>query len=135
MPAAARPRRDGTPDVEKHSPVSTEQLPAADELASGALVLSRYRLQRTLGTGGFATVWAARDERLERDVAVKVLQRERVVFARFEREARTAARLMHPAIVTFYEAAIDDDRWLPRLRAGSRANAGEAARDGPSVGP
>jgi serine/threonine protein kinase len=73
------------------------------------VVLDRYRLHRRLGTGGFGTVWMARDERLERDVAVKILPRERVVGGRFEREARAAARLSHPGIVTLYEAAIDDD--------------------------
>jgi eukaryotic-like serine/threonine-protein kinase len=73
------------------------------------VVLNRYRLHKRLGTGGFATVWLARDERLERDVAVKVLPRERVAGGRFEREARAAARLSHPAIVTLYEAAVDDD--------------------------
>ncbi len=73
------------------------------------LVLDRYRLHRPLGSGGFGTVWLARDERLERDVAVKVLPRERVVGGRFEREARAAARLSHPGIVTLYEAAVDDD--------------------------
>jgi len=72
-------------------------------------VLERYRLDRRLGTGGFGTVWLARDERLERDVAVKILPRERVVGGRFEREARAAARLSHPGIVTLYEAAVDDD--------------------------
>jgi eukaryotic-like serine/threonine-protein kinase len=76
---------------------------------STALVLDRYRLHRPLGSGGFGTVWLARDERLERDVAVKVLPRERVVGGRFEREARSAARLSHPGIVTLYEAAVDDD--------------------------
>jgi hypothetical protein len=75
----------------------------------GLVVLGRYRLHRPLGAGGFGTVWLARDERLERDVAVKVLARERVVGGRFEREARAAARLSHPAIVTLYEAAVDDD--------------------------
>ncbi len=72
------------------------------------LVLDRYRLARRLGSGAFGTVWLARDERLERDVAVKILDRARVG-GRFEREARVAARLSHPAIVTLYEAAVDDD--------------------------
>jgi len=54
-------------------------------------------------------VWLARDERLDRDVAIKILPRERVVGGRFEREARAAARLAHPGIVTLYEAAVDDE--------------------------
>ncbi len=76
---------------------------------SDTLVLERYRLCRRLGAGGFGTVWLARDERLERDVAIKVLPRERLHFARFEREARATARLNHPGIVTLYEAATDDE--------------------------
>ncbi len=77
--------------------------------APAPLVLGRYRLHRRLGAGAFGTVWLARDERLERDVAVKILPRERIVSGRFEREARAAARLSHPAIVTLYEAAVDDE--------------------------
>ena len=73
------------------------------------IVLGRYRLHRQLGAGGFGTVWMARDERLERDVAVKIVPRERIVGGRFEREARAAARLAHPGIVTLYEAGTDDD--------------------------
>ena len=73
------------------------------------LVLERYALQRRLGTGAFGTVWMARDERLDRDVAVKILARELIVGGRFEREARAAARLSHPGIVTLYEAAVDDE--------------------------
>jgi serine/threonine protein kinase len=72
------------------------------------LVLGRYRLHRRLGAGAFGMVWMARDERLERDVAVKIVPPERIVDRRFEREARAAARLAHPAIVTLYEAAADD---------------------------
>jgi eukaryotic-like serine/threonine-protein kinase len=72
-------------------------------------VLGRYRLRRRLGSGGFATVWLAHDERLDRQVAVKILARERIVGGRFEREARAAARLAHPGIVTLYEAAVDDE--------------------------
>ncbi len=74
-----------------------------------ALVLSRYKLGRRLGAGGFATVYAAHDERLDRPVAIKVLPRERVIHSRFEREARAAARLHHPGIVTLFEAAVDDE--------------------------
>jgi len=72
-------------------------------------VLDRYRLRRRLGAGGFGTVWLARDERLDRDVAVKIVAREWIVGGRFEQEARAAARLAHPGIVTLYEAAVDDD--------------------------
>src|SRR5205807_80435 len=81
------------------------ELPTADP----ALVLGRYRLRRRLGAGSYGTVWMGHDERLDRDVAVKLVPRERIVGGRFEREARAAARLTHPGIVTLYEAAIDDD--------------------------
>ena len=76
---------------------------------SRELILDRYRLRKQIGSGGFGSVFSARDERLERDVAIKLLPRERVIYARFEREARAAARLQHPAIVTLYEAAVDDE--------------------------
>ncbi len=72
-------------------------------------ILGRYRLCQRLGAGGFGTVWLAWDERLERDVALKLLPRDRIASGRFEREARAAARLNHPGIVVLYEAAVDDD--------------------------
>jgi hypothetical protein len=72
------------------------------------VVLDRYRLERRLGVGGFGVVWLAWDERLEREVAVKVIPRERGAGERVEREARAAARLNHPGIVGIYELASDD---------------------------
>jgi serine/threonine protein kinase len=78
-------------------------------IGAAPIVLGRYRLRRQLGAGAFGTVWHANDERLQRHVAVKILPRERIVGGRFEREARAAARLQHPGIVTLYEAGTDDD--------------------------
>jgi hypothetical protein len=75
------------------------------------LVLGRYRLERRIGAGGFGVVWLAFDEKLEREVAVKVVAREGddPVSERAEREARVAARLNHPGIVALYELGADDD--------------------------
>ena len=73
----------------------------------GRLVLDRFCLAEELGRGAFGTVYRARDERLQREVAVKVLDRgpgsRRVL-----REAQAAARLNHPSIVTLYELGEDD---------------------------
>lgn len=85
------------------------QITAGNRRSQTEAILDRYHLHRQLGAGGFGTVWLARDDRLERDVAVKIVPRERVSTGRFEREARAAARLSHPGIVTLYEAFADDD--------------------------
>jgi eukaryotic-like serine/threonine-protein kinase len=77
--------------------------------APGEVVLGRYRLERLLGTGGFGAVWKARDTRLKRVVAVKVLPRASLAVPRVRREAVAAARLSHPAIVALYEAGEDDE--------------------------
>jgi serine/threonine protein kinase len=83
--------------------------------ASGAKTVlgGRYRLLRRLGSGGMATVWMARDERLGRDVAVKVLSDvlagdERYA-RRFEREARVAAGLNHPGLVPVLDFGAESD--------------------------
>jgi eukaryotic-like serine/threonine-protein kinase len=83
-----------------------------ERLASGPgprTVLDRYRLEQRLGAGGFGVVWHAWDERLEREVAVKVIPHERGGGERVEREALASARLNHPAIVGIYELASDHD--------------------------
>ncbi|MBS1869803.1 MAG: serine/threonine protein kinase [Actinobacteria bacterium] len=89
--------------TERVGPAATPARPPG-----GALVLDRYRLGEQLGVGAFGVVWRARDERLERDVAVKAIAGEQVAAGRATREARAAARLAHPAIVTLYEAGAED---------------------------
>ncbi|MFF5666274.1 serine/threonine-protein kinase [Streptomyces griseofuscus] len=87
----------------------------------GPLIAGRYRLTARLGRGGMGTVWRARDETVDREVAVKepripdhLPERERAnAFERMRREARAAARLDHPAVVNVYDVAVVDGRpWL-----------------------
>ena len=76
-----------------------------------ALIGDRYRLVRELGSGGMSVVWEARDERLDRRVAVKQLrfetglseQEARTVAERAMREARINARLQHPHAVAIFD--------------------------------
>ncbi len=98
------PDRTAAPDAE---PTARLSAPASAE----RLVLGRYRLERRIGAGGFGVVWRARDEKLERHVAVKVVPRERGAGerSRVEREALAAARLNHPGIVALYEFGSDDE--------------------------
>jgi eukaryotic-like serine/threonine-protein kinase len=72
-----------------------------------SLLAGRYRLRREIGTGGMASVWLARDEVLIRPVAVKLidpeLARDQEFRDRFREEARAAAALSHPHIVTVHD--------------------------------
>ena len=88
---------------------ATEELPAAVPGAGAPLVLGRYRLGQRLGSGGFGTVFAARDERLDRPVAVKVIPVSGPAPERASREALAAARLDHPGIVQVFDAGEDGD--------------------------
>jgi serine/threonine-protein kinase len=77
----------------------------------GRRLADRYRIDALLARGGMALVYRARDERLERDVAVKVLSSpyaDDVAFTdRFLGEARAAASLSHPSLVHVYDSGSD----------------------------
>ena len=92
--------------------------PSAD---AGRLIAGRYRLQTPIGRGAMGVVWRARDQLLDRDVAVKEVQIAETLtdaerghaYQRTLREAKTAARLNHPAVVTVYDVAEDQGRpWI-----------------------
>jgi hypothetical protein len=78
----------------------------------GTVLGGRYRLVELLGQGGMATIYRARDNELERDIAVKVLRPEYGgdpdFFARFRQEAQSAASLSHPGVVQVFDYGTDE---------------------------
>jgi eukaryotic-like serine/threonine-protein kinase len=77
----------------------------------GTVLSGRYRLEAKLGSGGMSTVYLARDQTLDRSVAVKVMHREMSEQAdqleRFRQEARAVAKLSHPNVVSVIDAGED----------------------------
>ncbi|MEO8827877.1 Stk1 family PASTA domain-containing Ser/Thr kinase [Lapillicoccus sp.] len=89
------------------SSVSASSTPVVGRLLDG-----RYRVLSHIADGGMATVYLAIDERLEREVAVKVMRenlaRDETFVSRFRREARSAAQLSHPHVVAVFDQGEDD---------------------------
>jgi serine/threonine protein kinase len=92
--------------------------------------LGHYRIVDKIGEGGMGEVYRARDERLDRDVAVKVLPSsvaqdpERI--ARFEREAKAVAKLDHPNILAIHDFGNDKGvTYVYRRRTGGGARGGD----------
>jgi tRNA A-37 threonylcarbamoyl transferase component Bud32 len=104
------------------------------------LVAGRYRLHEPVGTGGMGRVWMARDEMLDRDVAVKEFvppdwmsdtERDRLR-VRTLHEARSAARLNHPHVVRIYDVVHADDLpWIVMEYVASRSLHQVIVEDGP----
>ena len=93
----------------------------SSEADPGRVLVNRYRLDHVIGTGGMGRVWRGTDTLLDRPVAVKELttppnlpdHEVEVLRTRMLREARSAAQLSHPSIITVFDVAEEDGRpWI-----------------------
>src|SRR5918994_7148805 len=101
-----------------------------ESVVVGETVLGRFVLEERIGAGGFGTVYRAWDERLQRSVAVKVIEARGDAGRRVIREAQAAARLNHRGIVTLYELGEDGRRAYLVSELAEGATLDELARDG-----
>src|SRR5882762_8253769 len=87
-------------------------LETALDAAGKQIVFGRYTLVKVLGRGGMGIVWLARDEELERDVALKFLPdlmiHDRALFDQLKREAKRCLELTHPHIVRIHDFVQDE---------------------------
>ena len=111
--ATPRPVR-GMPDERAATPVMRPGGPLTG-LAPGSRVAG-YLLERLVGVGGMAAVYRARDERLGRVVALKLLAGDEAVRMRFVREARAVAAVDHPNIIPVYAAGEADGMQFIAMR-------------------
>ncbi len=99
------------PDDHHYCPIDGESLVVTDRV--GTTLLGQYQLTGVLGQGSSGTVYEAWHQPTARQVAVKMLNPALVaddaMVRRFHREARAAARLVHPNIVTLYTAGVTED--------------------------
>ena len=79
----------------------------------GEILNGRYEILKSVGFGGMAEVYLAKDVLLDRKIAIKVLRKKfldsKTQLEQFKREARSAARLIHPSIVTIYDVCDEGD--------------------------
>jgi serine/threonine-protein kinase len=97
----------GNDESDRRETVSDPASDAGDVEAAWLGLPAKYQMERLLGAGGMGSVYLARDEDLDRPVAIKLLSerfsRDPALVARFQNEARAVAKLNHPCIVQVYE--------------------------------
>src|SRR3954470_12736134 len=97
------------------------------------VLAARYELLHKVGEGGMSVVWRARDRKLEREVAIKLLRSSTALDAqqsrRFHREARALAALAHEHIVRIYDYVSDDDQSFLVMEYIAGVNLAQATRD------
>lgn len=91
----------------------TRAVSSTGDALLGRTLDGRYRVLRRVADGGMATVYLALDERLDREIALKVMRQHLVhddsFVTRFRREARSAASLSHPNVVAVFDQGTDGD--------------------------
>ncbi|WP_053646077.1 MULTISPECIES: serine/threonine-protein kinase [unclassified Streptomyces] len=110
---------------------------------AGLLLAGRYRLGESIGRGGMGKVWRAHDEVLHRVVAVKELTAGRfvaeadrlVLHARTQKEARAAARITHPGVVTVHDVLEHDARPWIVMQYVDGPSLADAAKEAGSIEP
>jgi hypothetical protein len=107
----------------------------ATAATAGRLVSGRYRLQEPIGRGAMGIVWRGRDELLDREVAVKEVRaaaENDSIYQRTLREAKAAARLNHPGVVTVFDVVEEDGSpWIVMELVHARSLDRLIAEDGP----
>lgn len=141
------PELSTTTPTGRAAPISTTLRSGGGRTLIGT-TLGRYEILEELGHGGMATVYRARDPRLERDVALKVIHRHLrdnpEIATRFRHEARAVAKLKHPSIVEIYDVpdVDDEERFLvaelvdgPSLRKYMQTLRQDVGHDSPGLFP
>ncbi|QMU76627.1 serine/threonine protein kinase [Streptacidiphilus sp. PB12-B1b] len=106
---------------------------------TGRTLAGRYLLGDRLGRGGMGTVWRAQDQMLDREVAVKELsvghlaeEDLQIVQSRMKQEARAAARIRHPGVITVHDVLEQDGKpWIVMELITGRSLAERIDQDGP----
>jgi serine/threonine protein kinase len=121
------PGGEGASQRASHHPPSAGRRDVAtiygiEGLLAGRTLMGRYRIEEVIGRGGMGAVYRARDLHLSREVAVKVItvaapdrEAHQRLRARFQREARAAAALHHPAVVAVHDYGTDPELGLDFL--------------------
>ncbi|MGW5421278.1 serine/threonine-protein kinase [Streptomyces sp. NPDC003943] len=115
----------------------------SESTGTGLLLAGRYRLGESIGRGGMGKVWRAHDEVLHRVVAVKELTAGRfvaeadrlVLHARTQKEARAAARITHPGVVTVHDVLEHDDRPWIVMQYVDGPSLADAAKEAGTIAP
>lgn len=104
---------DPAPDGYRHHATDLEESNVHQMTGTGSVLAGRYRLDRRIATGGMGVVWAATDELLGRQVAIKVVKPEYAddpaFRERLQAEARAAAAVHDPHVVAIYDVGESTD--------------------------